>query len=229
MTGQPRFRLLLAATVVLLGLVLVTSRCGGAEGDSDGSGGEASPAAATGATVPTPPGDSPGAADAGDPGDPAGAAPDSAAPADAGGATTAEQGPTTLAPRPGDSDAPLADPAATGRELAQRFLDILARRDPRAALEEFLSPSFQLQRANGTFADREEYLDAPAVVGRATILTEGFRAYQDGSVLTVRFTVDIEETVSGQAGQVRRADRLAVFRRGADGWKVVAWANFNPA
>jgi hypothetical protein len=212
MIGQPRFRLLLAATVVLLGLVLVTSQFGGSDEAPDGE--------ATSVTTPDAPAPTQVASDTA----PAEATVDATGVAAPDGAVA-----TTVVPRTGDPDAPLADPEATGRELAQRFLDILARRDPRPALEEFLSPSFQLQRANGTFADREEYLDAPAVVVRATILPDGFRAYQDGSVLTVRFTVDIQETIEGAAIQERRADRLAVFRRGSDGWKVVAWANFNPA
>jgi hypothetical protein len=214
MRDPARFRLLVAATVVLLGLVIVTSRCGSDNSDAgDATGtatGTATGSGATGAAVATT-----------TPVEASVIAPDAV---NADPAAT-----TTLAPRPGDPDAPLADPEGTGRELAQRFLDILTQRNPRPALEEFLSPSFQLQRANGTFADREEYLDTPAVVVRARILPEGFRAYQDGAVLTVRFTVDIQETTTGEAVAARQADRLAVFRRGTDGWKLVAWANFNPA
>jgi hypothetical protein len=196
---QFRFRILVAATVVILALVLVSSQCSGDGESADG----------VDTTVPAV--------------EPAAATPPEST------AGTDPEPVTTLAPRPGDPAAPLADPAATGRELSQRFLDILSQRDPRPALEEFLSPSFQLQRSNGTFADREEYLNAPASVVRATILPDGFRAYQDGPVLTVRFTVDVQETVGGESLPPRQADRLAVFRRGADGWKLVAWANFNPA
>lgn len=214
LTGQPRFRLLVVATAVLLGIVLLTSQCGGndtATAPDATSRAAAPPTTAAAVTVTT--------ADGAEPEDGA---------TTTTGATGTSTTVTTTAPRPGDPDAPLADPATTGRELAQRFLDILTQRDPGPALEEFLSPSFQLQRANGTYADREEYLDAPSSVVRATILPDGFRAYQDGAVLTVRFSVDIAETVAGASLQSRQADRLAVFRRGTDGWKLVAWANFNP-
>jgi hypothetical protein len=214
MMAQPRFRLLVVATAVLLALVLLTSQCG-----SDGeSAGGASPTASTSTPADSTP-------------ETTGAGSDAASPVDGTDGTNGadDSVATTVAPRPGDPAAPLADPKATGQELAQRFLNIVAMRDPRPALQEFLSPSFQLQRSNGTYADRDEYLDAPASVVRATIRPEGFRAYQDGAVLTVRFSVDIQETVSGEAIQSRQGDRLAVFRRGTDGWKLVAWANFNPA
>lgn len=138
---------------------------------------------------------------------------------------------TQPAPAPGQPDelsAPLADADATGRELAQRFLDILGNPAPGPLLEEFLSPAFQLQRSNGTFANKEEYVDQPASVARFTILNEGFRAYQEGPTLTVRFRVTIEEEINGEQLRVTDADRLGVFIRTSAGWQLLAWSNFNP-
>jgi hypothetical protein len=128
----------------------------------------------------------------------------------------------------GDPSSPLEDPEATGRELAQRFLDVLSSPNPTAQLEEFLSPAFQLQRSNGTFANREEYLEQPAAVSRFEILDDNFRAYQDGPVLTVRFNVAITETVDGTEERVSEANRVGTFLRSDAGWKLVSWANFNP-
>ena len=53
----------------------------------------------------------------------------------------------------GSSTETLADPAATGRELATEFLTILQSKDS-AALEDFLADGFQLQRADGSGACR---------------------------------------------------------------------------
>jgi hypothetical protein len=133
----------------------------------------------------------------------------------------------TVAPPPGTDplDAPLADPDATGRDLVNRFADILSSPDPRPRLEEFLSPAFQLQRSNGTFANRDEYLAQPPTISRFTIVDEGFRATQDGRVLTVRLRVEVVEP--GNAGPLV-ADRLGVFVRSTAGWRMAAWANFNP-
>lgn len=136
--------------------------------------------------------------------------------------------PTTTPPNPDELAAPLDDPDATGRELAQRFLDILGDPNPAPLLEEFLSPAFQLQRSNGTFANKDEYVDQPASVARFTILDDGLRAYQDGPALTVRFRVSIEEEIDGQQLRVTQADRLGVFLRTANGWQLLAWSNFNP-
>lgn len=151
-------------------------------------------------------------------------APTETAPAD----TTA--GPSTIidAIGTGDPSSPLEDPEATGRELARRFLDVLSNPNPTAQLEEFLSPAFQLQRSNGTFANRDEYLEQPASVSRFEILDDNFRVYQDGPVLTVRFNVAITETIDGTELRVSEANRLGVFLRSDAGWKLVAWSNFNP-
>ncbi len=146
----------------------------------------------------------------------------------AGVDTTSTTPTSSLAPGSDQFGSPLEDPVATGRELAQRFLDILSAPDPRPRLEAFLSPAFQLQRSNGTFANKAEYLDAPATVARFTIAEDSFRAYQDGRTLVVRFSVEIQETIDGQEQRVTKADRLGVFQRGPDGWQLVAWANFNP-
>lgn len=144
-------------------------------------------------------------------------------------ATTAEPGVTRMAPPTADGlAAPLQDPDATARELAQRFLNILGDPNPAPLLKKFLSPAFQLQRSNGTFANKAEYVDQPASVARFTILDDAFRAYQDGPALTVRFRVSIEEEING--GQVREteADRLGAFLRTADGWQLLAWSHFSP-
>lgn len=146
-----------------------------------------------------------------------GAPPSTAPPAD----------PTATLPAPAGTDpldAPLADVDATGRALVNRFAEILASPDPRPRLEEFLSPAFQLQRANGTFANRDEYLAQPPTVTRFDIVNDNFRATQDGRVLTVRLRVDVTEP--GGAGPTS-ADRLGVFVRSAEGWRLAAWANFN--
>lgn len=129
------------------------------------------------------------------------------------------------------SDAPngvgsprLADPAATGRELVIEFLTILQDEDM-VALDSFLDPSFQLQRADGSGATKSEYLAKPAQV-QAFELGEEFRAVQSGEVLTVRWTVVIDETINGT--QIRKGDapRLSAFVWRGDRWRMLSHANF---
>lgn len=198
-TARRRTRLTAAVAVVALGAALVTSAC-----SSDGPDTSTTESTATTASPDTT------------------GAPDTSGGDGAGGDTTA----TTV--DPGEFAAPLADPAATGRELAQRFLDILGNPNPAPLLEEFLAPAFQIQRSNGTFANKEEYVAQPASVARFTIADEGFRAYQEGPALTVRFAVAIEEQINGEELRVTDADRLGVFIRTPRGWQLLAWSNFNP-
>lgn len=193
-------------TVVLVGVL--GAYLAGCTGDDDPSTGDTTASTATD-TAPTP-----GPTSGGPPGDPT-------APTVPGQTVPGPTGPDGLS-------APLADPDATGRELAQRFLDILGNPTPAPLLEEFLSPAFQLQRSNGTFANKEEYVDQPASVSRFTILDEGFRAYQEGPTVTVRFRVTIEEEINGEQLRATEADRLGVFIRTSAGWQLLAWSNFNP-
>jgi hypothetical protein len=122
----------------------------------------------------------------------------------------------------------LADPEATGRDLAQRFFDLLASEDNVAALDAFLSPAFQICRADGSFANKREYLANPARVGTFRIARDGFRAYQDGPVLTVRFLIDIDETIDGGRVRALRAVRTGTFLFEEGAWRLVSWCNFNP-
>ncbi len=57
----------------------------------------------------------------------------------------------------------LEDPSATGRELITKWLTALKDRDLES-IEEQLAPNFQIRRANGSTANKEEYLKSPAVV-----------------------------------------------------------------
>ena len=62
----------------------------------------------------------------------------------------------------------LKDPDATGEKLATKFLTLLQSGDSKG-LAAFLDPSFQIQRADGTGANRTEYLANPAKVATFAI------------------------------------------------------------
>lgn len=223
--ARNRLVLVVGVTVVALVVLLAASRCGGDTTEPEGDVQTAVTGADTtvndGVTSPSPVADR----------QVAGAGSDMAGSDVAGSDVAGSDGRTTATTSvvgTANLAAPLGDPEGTGRELAQRFLDILSGPNRSAALEEFLSPAFQLQRANGTYANREEYLADPAVVGNFAIVDSNFRALQDGPVLTVRFSVDVGGSPGAVAGELSRAERLAVFMRTASGWQLVAWSNFNP-
>lgn len=124
------------------------------------------------------------------------------------------------------SNAPtLDDPAVTGRELAVDFLDMLQRSDM-AALEDFLAPGFQLQRADGSGYDRAEYLADPAVVTSFEVSDEVV-ASQQGDVLVVRWGAQVNEVAEGTELSDVYAPRLSTFVWIDGAWHLVAHANFN--
>lgn len=118
------------------------------------------------------------------------------------------------------------DPAATGRELAIDFLDMLQRSDA-AALEDFLAPAFQLQRADGSGYDRDEYLANPAIVNTFEVGDEVFASQQD-DVLVVRWGAQVNEITEGTKLSEVYAPRLSTFVWSDGAWRLLAHANFNP-
>lgn len=119
----------------------------------------------------------------------------------------------------------LADPAATARELVTEFLTILSTEEA-PGLDDFLADGFQLQRADGTGATKAEYLDEHPLV-ESFELGDTVNAVQDDGVLTVRWTVVVDEVVNGQPLSTDEAPRLSVFVRTDGGWRLIAHANFN--
>lgn len=121
------------------------------------------------------------------------------------------------------------DPAATGRELATEFLTLLVDADTEG-LDEFLADGFQIQRADGTGGDKEEYLaDLPQVdsfeLGDTMIVT------QDDDALTLRWTLVADEAVTDNQSEQQlstdEAPRLSTFVWRDGGWRLMSHANFN--
>ena len=131
-------------------------------------------------------------------------------------------GPAGASSRPAPK---LKDPAVTARSLVTEYLTILQREDT-AALAKFLAPAFQLQRADGTGADKREYLADPATVTAFTI-AETLTARQDGDVLTVRWGVGVDSVINGVPQAPGTAPRLSVFHWRNGRWRLVAHGNFN--
>ncbi|MDO8390933.1 MAG: nuclear transport factor 2 family protein [Actinomycetota bacterium] len=118
----------------------------------------------------------------------------------------------------------LGDPSATGSQLAEEFLMILQDQDMEA-LDAYLADGFQLQRADGTGATKAEYLENPAKVGEFQ-LGRKVTGVQDRGVLTVRWSVKVQEEIDGVATDAGEAPRLSTFVWQNGRWRMVAHANF---
>jgi hypothetical protein len=119
----------------------------------------------------------------------------------------------------------LGSPTGTAKQLVNRFFVLLARKD-RAALERFLSPAFQVQRADGSGSGKNEYLDHLATINRFQITR--LRATQAQRTLVVRYLADVEGVVNGKPYKPGPAPRLSVFAWSGKRWQLAAHANFNP-
>ncbi len=126
-----------------------------------------------------------------------------------------------------DASAPsLEDPATTAQELIVNWLEALKAGDLEA-VGDAMAPSFQIQRADGTFADRDAYLLKPAKVD-AYVLGDEIVATQSANTLTVRWSIKVTETLDGVTYTDVEAPRLVVFEWQDDAWKIVGYSNFNP-
>ena len=134
---------------------------------------------------------------------------------------------TTTTTAIGSTAPVLADPSATGRELATRFMTILQQQDG-AALSAFLADGFVIQRADGSTATRDQYLASPISVSSFE-LGPDVLGVQDGDVLVVRWSVAASEATGAGAYGRTEAPRLSTFVWRDGAWRMVSHANFNAA
>jgi hypothetical protein len=112
-----------------------------------------------------------------------------------------------------------------GSRLVHRFFNELVRHDV-AGLRAFLSPAFQIQRADGSRETKAHYLrHLPDVLSyrirkQVETTTRG--------VVVVTYLASTTELVHGKRVKSAFAPRISTFVRGARGWQLVSHANFNP-
>jgi len=119
----------------------------------------------------------------------------------------------------------LTDPAATAGPLVDRFFTLIEQKDV-AGLQPFLSPAFQVQRADGTASAKTKYLTELPTINTFDI--SDLVASQAGPVLVVRYLATVEGLVNGKPYTPGPAPRLSVFAWNGSGWQLAAHANFNP-
>jgi hypothetical protein len=119
----------------------------------------------------------------------------------------------------------LSNPTATAKPLVNEFFMLLEKRDT-TGLESFLSPAFQVVRADGTSSEKSAYLSNYPVVDSFHLTNVS--ATQSGSVLVVRYLATATGVVNGKRYTPGPAPRLSVFEWNGSRWQLVGHANFNP-
>jgi hypothetical protein len=118
-----------------------------------------------------------------------------------------------------------ANPTTTASQLVNRFFVLLERKD-HTGLQRFLSPGFQVQRADGSGAAKKDYLVNLATINRFQITQ--LRATRADGALVVRYLAQVEGVVNGKPYTPGPAPRLSVFVWNGKRWQLAAHANFNP-
>jgi uncharacterized protein DUF4440 len=133
--------------------------------------------------------------------------------------------PGATATRSAGGPPPRSDPTSTARQLVNRFFVLLAHKD-RAGLQRFLSPAFQVQRADGSGAEKKDYLANLATINQFHITQ--LRATRADGTLVVRYLAQVEGVINGKPYTPGPAPRLSVFVWNGKRWQLAAHANFNP-
>ena len=114
--------------------------------------------------------------------------------------------------------------SSSGLALMTAYSQLLVKKD-RSAVAKLLSPAFQIQRADGSHANRAQYL-AKLPDLRAFSFADVSQARADGLV-TVRMEASATLFVNGAMYSPTPAPQMAVFRWTGKRWQLVAQGNFN--
>ncbi|PZC45652.1 MAG: hypothetical protein C1O27_002317 [Chloroflexi bacterium] len=123
-----------------------------------------------------------------------------------------------------DSAPTLADSSQTGAELTNKFVSLVADKKL-VELEEFLSIAFVLQRANGSFGTKANYVENIPDIGPYEI--SDVSGWQDGDTLVVQWSLVVQEVIDGQTYSGDPAPRLSTFVWRDGMWRISSHANFN--
>jgi hypothetical protein len=94
-----------------------------------------------------------------------------------------------------------------------------------SGLHRFLSPGFQIQRADGSRLTKARYLrNLPTVI---SYRVRHFVVTGRGDVLVATHQAKTSEMSNGQQVISGFAPRVSVFERGAKRWQLIAHGNFN--
>ncbi|MDQ5894615.1 MAG: hypothetical protein QG596_876 [Actinomycetota bacterium] len=136
-------------------------------------------------------------------------------------------GPSQLVP-----DAPAAK-AKTGvlkgwptkQRLATEFLRLLKNED-QAGLRSFLDPAFLLQRGDGSYLTKPQYLKDPALVSAFQV--RNIVATYSRNVRVLRFEAKTDQVIDGNPVPGVWIPRLSTFIRTNGVWRLISHANFLP-
>lgn len=114
--------------------------------------------------------------------------------------------------------------ASSGRALMTAYSELLVAKD-KAAIARLLSPAFQIQRADGSHANRAQYL--AKLPDLRAFSFAGLTQARANGIVTVRTEATATLFVNGAMYSPKPAPQMAVFRWTGTRWLLLAQGNFN--
>jgi hypothetical protein len=111
----------------------------------------------------------------------------------------------------------------SNKKLATEFLRLLKAKD-QAGLRRFLDAKFILQRGDGTYLTKKQYLAEPARVDAFRV--RNIVVKRQRNVRVVRFEANTTQFIDGEAVPGGWIPRLSTFVRSDGAWRLIAHANF---
>ncbi|MBN8867061.1 MAG: nuclear transport factor 2 family protein [Solirubrobacterales bacterium] len=111
------------------------------------------------------------------------------------------------------------------QRLATEFLRLLEAKD-QAGLRRFLDPAFLLQRGDGSYLTKPQYLKDPSQVDAFQV--RNIVTTHNGDVRVVRFEAKTDQIVDGREVPGVWIPRLSTFKRTKGLWRLISHANFLP-
>jgi hypothetical protein len=141
-------------------------------------------------------------------------------------AATVGVGSGSTSERPGLRPPPqYAHPTRAARRLIHRYFALVHHKNV-AGLQRFLSPAFQVERADGSGGEKAAYLkDLPTIRHFRIRRVHGTQA---GAVLVARYRAIIKGVLNGRTYAPGPAPRLSFFDWTGRRWQIAGHANFDP-
>lgn len=135
-------------------------------------------------------------------------------------ATTGATGATKADPQ---TKVPLLHGEPSNKRLASEFLLMLEAEDM-VGLKAFLAPQFLLQRGDGNYLNKQQYLADPSEVDSFKI--RGVVGTRAGDFRVIRFEANTKQRIEGKEVAGGWIPRLSTFVKNEGVWTLISHANF---
>jgi hypothetical protein len=113
----------------------------------------------------------------------------------------------------------------SNKRLATEFMRLLKRQD-KPGLRRYLDPAFLIQRGDGSFMNKRQYLKDPPVVHAFRL--RGITGTHHGDVRVVRYEAKTDQIINGKKVPGVWIARLSTYKRTNGAWRLISHANFLP-